>query len=583
MPGIKLTAFIGEQPNIIPTLLPANAARSAVNVRLDDGGLTPIRAPIGEAQLDADDQETIYRHGEAWLSWSAPVHAVPGPVATDRLYYTGDGVPKMKVGDVVYELAVPRPEDVPTAIISGSGSGDVVTRTYVYTFVTSFGEESEPSPATAPVDWQPGEDVVIGNIEDAPADRAVTKQRFYRSQTGQSGTYFYFIAERDVSDADFTDDVAVDAFAEPLPSEHWNTPPDDLAGLVAMPNGMMAAFRGREVCFAEPFHPHAWPERYRFTVDADIVGLGAIGNGLVITTKGNPYFAVGTHPSTMQSSKMEQGFPCINGRSIVDLGFAICYASHEGLVAVDGAGASRLVTRELFNSPAWLRLSPATMLGGQLSGRYVAFYQTTDLNGSALEGAIFVDIGAAPFLLRSDAVAAAVHYDRENGALFYLVPGTRDVVRLDAPDGPNAQMYWRSKTFRFLKPQNFGCILVHSSAQLGGQEAANLQAAIDAIIEANQELIDDGPLGGELNGAVINGYPVNGDSLTELPDLAGVLTVGVYADGTRVAQIRTTNRVERLPSGFLAEDWEIDVAGDISVTQITMAKTIDELKSVPGN
>ena len=58
MPKISLSQFSGEIPRLISRLLPNTAASYAENVRLDDGGLTPVRksrqehagpGPAGEA------------------------------------------------------------------------------------------------------------------------------------------------------------------------------------------------------------------------------------------------------------------------------------------------------------------------------------------------------------------------------------------------------------------------------------------------------------------------------------------------------------------------------------------------------
>ena len=45
--------------------------------------------------------------------------------------------------------------------------------------------------------------------------------------------------------------------------------------IINLPNGMMVGFSGNNICFCEPFFPHAWPIRYRLTTNFDIVSLGA--------------------------------------------------------------------------------------------------------------------------------------------------------------------------------------------------------------------------------------------------------------------------------------------------------------------
>jgi hypothetical protein len=190
MPAIKITGFSGEQPRIIPRLLPAAAAQSAFNVRLDDGGLSPYYEPSSVSSLSAPTGSylTLYRHGDTWLGFEDQVNLAQGPVAQDRLYYTGDGAPKMRVSSTVYPLALAGPSVALSGSSSGGGTGDTYTRIYVYTWVTDFGEESEPSPASAEIDWQAGETITLTGFASTPSGRTITKQRIYRSQTDSTGT-----------------------------------------------------------------------------------------------------------------------------------------------------------------------------------------------------------------------------------------------------------------------------------------------------------------------------------------------------------------------------------------------------------
>lgn len=585
MPVIKLAAFTGEQPRIVSRVLPPAGAVRAVNARLDDGALTPFYKPALVTALEGGPYETIYRAGEDWLAFAATVDLARGPVAQERLYYTGDGAPKMRIGEDVYPLAVPRPAAAPTATPDGSGAGDVQTRAYVYTFVTAFGEESEPSPASEPVDWQPGQTVELTDIEDAPEDpdRNITKQRFYRSQTGSLGTDFYFIAERDVSDDGFTDDIAPDAFAEPLPSRHWNAPPDTLTGLIALPNGMFAAFDGRRLYFSEPYRPHAWPEIYVLTTDVPIVALAAADVSIWVLTEGSPYRVVGTSPDAMVMAKVEANLPCINARGVVDLGHAVAWPSHEGLAVARRDGAVGLATGNLFSPRAWRALNPQTMRASQISGRWIGSYSGLDTENRPIAGSLIVDLADQSFLIRSDIQARAWFYDAASGFLFFLDLDGARVHQFDAVAGGPDTLYWRSKEFVLPRPDTFGCILVESGRGFTADEIAARAAEIAAIAAANAAAIADGPVGGDLAGAPLGAVTVAGDLLTPLPAPVGsIASVGVYADGELVASVTATNRVARLPAGFLGRIWEVDVFSEIPIDQITLARRADELKIAGG-
>lgn len=575
MSVLKLPTFSGEMPLIASRLLPDMAADAASNVRLNDGILTPIRKSVetgGTAGSVAD--KSIVLHGNAWLSFATDVMAATGPVATDRLYYTGDGVPKMRVGAMVYDLAIAQPSGALIAAVSGSGSGDVSSRTYVYTWVSDFGEESAPSPASALIDWRPGQTVTLSGFGGVPGGRNITKQRIYRSQTGSSGTYFYFIAERAASAANFIDNVAVDAFQEVLPSADWTAPPSTLSGIIAMQNGMMAAFSGRDVYFCEPWRPHAWPEKYVLTVNSDVMGLAAIGSVLLIMTKGQPYIAIGNSPDTMQMQPVIAPFPCINSRSIVNLGFAACYATNEGLALIKPDGNVSLATEALFSRDDWLAFSPSSIVCGQIGGIYAMFYDTLDTAGNRFAGCVLINVNAAKYLVRSSEMADCVHYSLDNSALYFKRPGETKINRFDAPDGAFETLYWKTKEFWMTEAQNFGAILVDGSAVT---DKAIVEAETASILAANQALLASS-LSSEVNASAINELDMNGDRLLKYPTY-GQFSANIYADGELVRTIDQTGKIWRLPGNRKARKWQIDISSNVPISQIIMAGTIDELRA----
>lgn len=578
MAKLRFAQFSGEIPRLLSRLLPDTGSQYAENVRLDDGGLTPIRKSRVEYTFAGmTDIQTIYKFGSDWLAWQIPVNAVPGPVATDRMYYTGDGAPKMRVGSTIYDLAVPYPTAALTAGLSGVGTGDVVTRLYVYTWVTGFDEESEPCPISADVLWQSGKTVTLSGFQSTPAGRNITKQRIYRSQSSsQNGTDLFLIEERAASVSDYIDTHGPTDFAEVLPSRDYNQPPADLSGLIAMPNGMMAGFSGKQLCFCEPYKPHAWPEKYRLTSAYPIVGLGSFASTVVAATEGYPYVVSGTAPENMTEEKIEVNLPCLNPRGVVDLGYSVAYPSNDGLVVVSSSGAS-VATDALYTRPKWQKISPATYVAGQYAGRYFASYQYVEVDGSVTEGTRIIDLtGKQPFVMRASIRPDAFYYDLPTGALFYVLGDT--VYEWDAFGQNNEIMTWTSKRVIMPDPVSFGAILVEGGARLSLEDQAALDAAIAAIVAYNASLFA-GDLNAELDGHAINEMSMGGDEMQPLPDTK-YIAVRVYADGKLINTITTLDDVKRL-KGVRAKEWEIQVNGTAEVEQITIASTAREMNEVP--
>lgn len=575
---LRLIGFTGEVPKLEPRLLAETAAQNAFNTRLTSGNLQPIRKSRFRAALPAppgDGYKTIYRHAGAWLAWAGVVNAAPGPVASDRLYYTGEGAPKVLANGAVYDLALSAPPAALSASLSGAAGDKNLSedRLYVYTEVTVLDEESAPSPVSNIVTWTPGQTVTLNNFR-APSGR-VNRQRIYRSQTSTSGTTLYFVAERGASAAAYTDNLASTSLGEPLPSLDYNPAPAGLTGLIPLPNGMMAAFVGKDLYFSEPFMPHAWPEKYVLTMDYNIVGLGAYGTTVVVMTQGNPYIVSGTAPENMVSEKLEFNLPCVNARGIQDLGYAIAYPSNDGLVLASSGGV-RVASEDLFTREGWQTFRPENLIGGQHDGRYFAAYSYSDMRGQEFRGSIILDLaGREAFVSRTKIYPSAFFYDVTDSKLYYALGS--EIYEWDALGEPNEIQLWRSKPFILPKPGNMGAILVEARASLSDDELARLEIQVAKIKAENASAFEAGQLAGALGASPINGYALNGDLLQPVPSLNQSTTVNIYADRKLVATVTDTNIMKRLPSGFLAQQWEVEVSGDMVVTQVMLATTGAEL------
>lgn len=572
---ITLSGFQGESPRTIPRLLQNNMAQEAFNTKLDNGSINPIHRARFVERLDAVAQ-TIYLHNGEWISWNAVVDAAPGPVADDRLYYTGDGAPKMLYQGQVYNLAIPMPEGKPVATVSGTLDPDLLSSIiYAYTWVTDLGEESEPSPLSDSVEWSPGLIVTVRGFSAPPSDRRVTLMRIYRSQTSTTGaTELYFIAERAAGVGDFIDDNL--DIVEPIPSTDWNSPPDDLQGLTPLPNGMMAGFVGKKLYFCEPYYPHAWPEKYILTTDYEIVALGAFGSSVAIMTTGTPYVASGTAPENMVMEKLELNLPCVNARGVVDLGYSVAYPSHLGLVSISSNGAN-VVTSGILTRDQWQQMNPYSFIAGQYAGRWMSSYAYTDEVGEGKRGIIIIDLtGDQPFIIRNNDYAMSMHYDIQSGSL-YLLKGVTDIYEWDAIGEPFGEQLWKSKKFVIQSECCFGVILIEGDDTMTAAQKKSLADKAKAIMTANRAIMDTHRSGGEIGGAAIGIVPFAGSLLDEVEFDPMSLAVSVYADGILRWTTSKLNQPVRLPGGYLARTWEIEVRGNIQISQIQIATSASEL------
>jgi hypothetical protein len=100
--------------------------------------------------------------------------------------------------------------------VSGSGDNDptVTASSYVYTFVNDLGEESAPSPASATVRRPDGVTVTVTTATAVPSgissEYGITTKRIYRSETGNTGTAFRFVAEIPLATETYDDSLKTD-------------------------------------------------------------------------------------------------------------------------------------------------------------------------------------------------------------------------------------------------------------------------------------------------------------------------------------------------------------------------------------
>lgn len=166
MTGIAITAFRGAVQRTSDRLLQPNQATQALNCKITSGRLDPLKG-LGLVHTSeiAGTIATMYRYRhlgvDNWLVWDLVVDVTRSPVAQDslgRFFYTGDGEPRMSTyADAItgggpypaawYVLGVTPPMTAMSIAVVGGAAADE-SRGYVYTFVTRFGEESGPSPAT---------------------------------------------------------------------------------------------------------------------------------------------------------------------------------------------------------------------------------------------------------------------------------------------------------------------------------------------------------------------------------------------------------------------------------------------------
>lgn len=542
MTGFYIPEFAGMMPRRSKRLLDPRFAQNAVNTELFSGELHAFKdlSAIIVTPSKVGTKRSIYRFGQDianeaqyWFHWLADVDVARGLIsgdASERTYWTGEAEPRVTDNAIAlaggtdypmawYKLGVPKPAAAPTLATNGAGAGAAINIAAVYTYVSAWGEEGPPSDASAVLAVKNGDQLTVGNMSVGPgAGYNIATKRIYLGVSGNTAADYQFFAEIPVATTPHAAAFQQANLAEVIKSKTWTPPPAGLKGLVVVAGSYLAGFENNDVWLSERGLPHAWPARYRKSLSFGAVGLGAFDKFLVALTKGQPQGGSSSDPASMQLGKIVEGKACVAKRGIVSLPGGVAYPCADGLGFVSAEGWS-MPTDAFFTRREWQQLVPESFSAYRWGNRYVGFY---DNGAGTQQGFIFDPSNQNGGFIYIDIYATAGYNDPQRDKL-YLQVGN-DIKAFDG--GAAGRAYtWKSKVFTMPRPINPGY----------GQVVAVT-------------------------------YPV---------------TFKLYADGAlKHTQAVADGKPFRLPLGYKATDFEVQLEGTADVRGVAVAETMQDLKEL---
>ena len=493
--------------------------------------------------------------------------------------------------------------------------GDLLTddvledRAYVYTWVSAYGEESSPSPPTSVTGWSNGT-WTIGLFSPPSTDLGIEHNlailRLYRTVSGQSGsTVYYFVADISLGSTDpdaqqavisdpltclapaqtYTDVVLdnVVVLNLQMPSTNYFPPPENLEGIINLPNGMVAGFKANEIWFCEPYFPHAWPPGYVIATDFAIVGLGMTLGAVVACTSANSYVINGNAPSTMSMVKCAPPDPCLSRASIVSTDTGVFYMSPNGLILVTNSGVSTNTTELWITREKWTQLTPQKYGRAiPLVGCYFCFGSTfsTDLS-TAQEGFVIqLQQDNTSFTIWPQPGGHRVGFNDLTSPLGYNI----DNVIIDPWTGigmlvMNGQVYyydftnvaptmtpytWLSKVYQQNTKKNYSAMKLFFMVPTGT------------------------PIFGTRNTAVATDPSWNTLGPNQYAIIKTFCDIGVDADGNPngsmvcvdAREVQQSGELLRIVSGFKCEQWQWQIEGRVVISNLQVATSVKELGNV---
>ena len=509
---LRINKFSGTVPRRHPRLLGENQAQTAENCNLYSGALKPLggnrfvqRPPTHVTSGTHWWASRVYHYGtyphqQWWMEGEQSNSAtyyntfdtdfVRSPIANntkDRMIITGyaaelgdePGWVDRDFIDVVnqqetdtssfsnptatWSLKMPRPTTPLTfGTYTPSDPQNVEDRTYVITWVRTWNgieEESAPSDPSAAISVTPGDSVTVKYTTlttpltwyPSSGGSKPFIVRLYRTVSSLYGTEYQFVKDNPswTTTTQTVDDVWPASLGDAITTTYFAEPDSALRQICSMSNGILAGFARNEIHFCEPYQPHAWPLSYRISIPESVVSIGAVGESLVVSTTGNPYIITGVHPSAMSITKLEIQQSCVSKRSLVDMGEYIMYASPDGLIAIGSING--LVTEQLMTREEWQALNPSSMRSTFWDGKYLCFYDATEIGG--VQGGFILDTADenATLVWLTDWYEA-VEAEPDTGKVFVIVPNStwpdtyKAVYEWNCPQSENAA-FWSENLF----------------------------------------------------------------------------------------------------------------------------------------
>lgn len=686
---LHIPIFHGIAPRLAARKLDHAQSQIARSCELFSEELRPLNDGLQVATPSkTGTKKSIYKLGNIWLHWTTDVDVARNHLFEENdslIHYSGDYNPKSTDATLAegvgtdyptdfYRLGLPRPDTAPTVSHTG-GTQATIERSYVYTFVTAWGEEGPPSavgtyeaPSDAtqwdistidlapPNQWTQasgaiasiavsGSTVVVtlnatynhfletkeyvtfsgtlagtGDLpDDLPGTHQITRvsalvftipttsngtvtsgavidreapiqttgmiRRLYRTLGGN-----YRLVD-DITSAvqtTYTDAVADTALAELLPggvseTDWWKAPDGDLQGIHAFPGGILVGHFGSTVAFSEPYVPSAWPDKYQYNFNHSVVGIGVVGNMVVVTTDGHPSLLLGDDPGSMDPSDLEKFQSCVSKRGIAKLSQGVLYPSPDGMVYVPTSGMPEIITKAFFKKKEWNNLvNPSSLIGVAFDDRYYGFYSGAGDDNNESGVIVFDPQEPGATFTTLAFIGTAAFSDLETDNMYYVEDGS--IIQYEGGSGYLVYT-WLSKLFTTATPLCFKAGKIKMSL---GEDATTVDVAtsIEAAITALEAILANTALASGFGGAnnyvsgALGGFSVGKYTVGGGPYMAA--TQGIQQPVTAILNIYAhfslaegepitrnlvhtqalTNskpfRVGNVLKGYLADQWEVE-------------------------
>lgn len=610
----SLSNYLGMFPRFQPYLIGDTAAQLLVDGNITSGGLEAFRRDFEVYKLDKLYKDMyLYTHPNGysqWLLFDKEVDVVRSAVIDDvsnQVFISGfddlrtfdsttlDKYDKTITVDNSYKAGITTPVAPTLSLVEGKGNTKT-SRSYLISYARHWdsgkidlGGASLPATTTTGETYVDADETHVAKLSGIQLNPNKDDERaywvyIYRASinTSGQGSWRYVTSfstkggflPKGVTYNDsegtyeFVDEYTEESLGEVATNLNW-TCPDKLKGIINVGNGVFAAYKGNTVYLSEPYQGHAFPSEYAIPLDYNVVGLGSFGNTLVICTESKTYTVVVSNPAAVILRPIQEAHACVSKESIVSIADSVIYATAYGLIRVTGDGATRL-TYPIISDLAWSKYKPETIRAAAYQGKYLMFF-TSDLveySGCIID---FQEIKTGILGLSLEISCLWQDDSSSNVYVQYISPEILEPRIFVFGEHPQLRRVykWRSKKFI----NNFGLTTL---------AAGKVNFNDDSIEFKNEEFIYE-PSWAAINMNYVNRFPINGDSNTGRYWASNMdrhwCTLDFYADDKVRKSVNIYNNTPfRLPAGFRADSFYVDITSTLPIARVQLATSFGELE-----
>jgi len=326
----------GLSTRVAQHLIAVNEAVVYSNVDPSKGPLSPTMDDVYTSKVL---EKSFYYFNNRWVDSASDRDYVE---FQSKLYFSdGEGMPqKTSNGTTWYNLGIAKPLAAPTVVLGTTGllSGDYQ---YCYTYYNNVdGSESQPSAYSTLVTATLNQ---ISITIVASTDPQVNTIKLYR--LGGNFSVMSLVADLSNVSITYSDNTIDTAILATTLTSQWNGTPQVGLKYLTEANVMFFGAKADKLYFSDIAFVNAWSPYYFIDFDADITGIGATQNGILVFTQYKTYIVTGTSPNALSKYLLHGSQGCISHKSIQFVKNTLVWLSLDGICASAGTDV-QVITRD---------------------------------------------------------------------------------------------------------------------------------------------------------------------------------------------------------------------------------------------